>query len=111
MEMLKSEDRPEKEVLPDVFHTELLEGERMSFQTDRIEPGGASTEHSHPHEQIDFVISGKLTYMIEGEEYVAEEGDCIRIDSGEVHSGENRGDETFVSVSGFSPPRSQDPFE
>ncbi|MEX2371704.1 MAG: cupin domain-containing protein [Bacteroidales bacterium] len=42
--------------------------------------------HSHVHEQITYVASGRLKFIIEGEEKVLKEGDTIAIPSGRKHT-------------------------
>jgi quercetin dioxygenase-like cupin family protein len=42
--------------------------------------------HSHPHEQVTYVASGRLKFIIEGDEKELQEGDTIAIPSGKKHT-------------------------
>jgi quercetin dioxygenase-like cupin family protein len=42
--------------------------------------------HSHVHEQITYVASGRLKFIIEGDEKELQEGDTITIPSGRKHT-------------------------
>ncbi|NPE30552.1 helix-turn-helix transcriptional regulator [Methanococcoides sp. SA1] len=49
--------------------------------------------NSHPGQEFDYVISGKLKVWIHGNEIILEEGDSIYFDSSFVHAMEAVGDE------------------
>ncbi len=83
----------------------LAAGERMSVQRFRIEPGATVPEHSHPHEQVGYLVSGDLTFLIEGEEIVVEDGDSYSLASEEPHGVENRSERVVEGIDVFSPPR------
>ena len=83
----------------------LAAGERMNVQHFRIEPGATVPEHSHPHEQVGYVVTGNLTFLIEGEEIVVERGGSYSLASEEPHAIENRGDAVVEGIDVFSPPR------
>ena len=50
-----------------------------------FDAGGVGKDHSHPHAQITYVLSGAFSYHIEGEVRVMRAGDCIAVESGKVH--------------------------
>jgi len=50
-----------------------------------FETGAVGSDHSHPHTQISYVLSGEFTYHIEGEARVMLPGDSIVVESGKVH--------------------------
>ena len=50
-----------------------------------FETGAVGNDHTHPHTQISYVLSGEFTYHIEGEKRVMLPGDSIVVDSGKVH--------------------------
>lgn len=90
---------------------QLVAGDRMSIQHFNIEPGATVPEHSHPHEQVGFVYSGSLTFLIDGEEIVVGTGESFALTSEEPHAAENRGDIPVKGVDIFSPPRANPPWE
>ena len=110
MEFVKPEDVETKEVVAGVEHGYITSGENMNFEFAELAPDAVTPEHSHPYEQIDYVLDGELTFVVEGEEVVVRRGECLRLESGEVHSAVNRGDKPVTIVTGYSPPRETEPF-
>ncbi|NKL59170.1 cupin domain-containing protein [Rhizobium leguminosarum] len=57
-----------------------------------IAPGVLAPNHSHPGEEVAFVIEGTLEYQLEGKEPVTlKAGESLFIPSGTVHSAKNVG--------------------
>lgn len=83
----------------------LASGEGANVQEYRIEPGGAVPEHSHPHEQLGYLVRGELWFLVDGEEIVVEAGDGYRFAGNESHAVENRGETVAEGIDVFSPPR------
>lgn len=55
-------------------------------------PGSSFPEHSHPGEEIVYVIEGLLEYRLEGQEpVVLKAGEVLFIPSGAIHSARNVG--------------------
>ena len=50
-----------------------------------FEAGAVGADHTHPHTQISYVLSGEFTYHIEGNTRVMLPGDSIVVDGGKVH--------------------------
>ena len=50
-----------------------------------FETGAVGSDHSHPHTQISYVLSGEFTYHIEGCARRMLPGDSIVVDGGKVH--------------------------
>jgi quercetin dioxygenase-like cupin family protein len=77
-----------KEIAPGVFrritHLDNLLVAVIDFT------GGPMKEpdpyHSHVHEQITYVASGRLKFIIEGNEYLLQVGDTINIPSDKKHT-------------------------
>lgn len=61
-------------------------GEKMMSMAIAFEQGGIGPEHSHPHEQTGYVISGKIQMSIAGETFIFSEGDFIQVPSGVPHA-------------------------
>jgi len=51
----------------------------------RYEKGGRAKLHSHPHEQVAYIIEGELDFTVGEETQHVVEGDSIYIPSGVVH--------------------------
>ncbi|MFM9107298.1 MAG: helix-turn-helix domain-containing protein [Chloroflexota bacterium] len=58
----------------------------------------------HAGEEQMVVIEGQMTVMIDGEEWVLEQGDCITFDSSLPHRAANRGARTAVVIAAITPP-------
>jgi quercetin dioxygenase-like cupin family protein len=82
-----------------------LHGEQMMMVLNATLPGHEVPTHSHPHEQIGMVYSGKARLTIGGEERLVEKGDFYCIPSGVPHSDVCLGDEPFVMLDVFYPSR------
>lgn len=105
MEIVPHEVDEEAEPVDGVKLAQLAAGTEASVQTFRIEPGATVPEHSHPHEQVGYLVSGTLTFVADGEERTVEAGDSYVIPGGEAHAAENRSDEEVFGLDIFSPPR------
>ncbi len=65
--------------------------------------GSVFAPHSHPHEQIVWMIKGKLKIRIGNEERIMATGDIAVIPGGVEHSGSYVEDSEILDV--FAPPR------
>lgn len=82
-----------------------LNGEQMMMVFNATLPGHAVPLHSHPHEQIGIVYSGKAKLKIGDEERIARKGDAYRIPANVPHGDSCIGDEPFVMLDIFHPVR------
>jgi quercetin dioxygenase-like cupin family protein len=80
-------------------------GEQMMMVLNATLPGHEVASHSHPHEQIGMVYSGRARLTIGGEERVVGRGDFYCIPAGVPHSDVCIGDEPFVMLDVFYPVR------
>lgn len=70
----------------------------------RMEKGAVGALHSHPHEQIGYIISGKLIYQEEGQEdKVLETGDTYYVAPNVVHGVQILEDTKLLDI--FTPMR------
>jgi quercetin dioxygenase-like cupin family protein len=60
-------------------------GENLMLSVVNLEPHSIVAEHSHPHEQMGILISGRLEFTIGGVTRILVPGDLWRIPSGVVH--------------------------
>ena len=82
-----------------------LHGEKMMMVLNSTLPGHSVPVHSHPHEQIGMVYSGKALLKIGGEERVIQKGDFYCIPANVAHSDTTIGDDPFVMLDIFYPVR------
>jgi len=82
-----------------------LHGEQMMMVLNTTLPGHEVPTHSHPHEQVGMVYSGKAKLRIGDEERMVQKGDFYCIPSNVPHSDTCIGDEPFVMLDIFYPVR------
>ena len=56
-----------------------------------FEPGAAVPAHRHPHEQLGYVLEGRLALSIDGSEHVLGPGDAYQIPGGVEHAARSEG--------------------
>jgi len=56
-----------------------------------FDPGYVSPRHTHPGEEIIYVLEGTLQYEIDGKLVTAKPGDALFVPAGTVHSAKNVG--------------------
>ena len=82
-----------------------LHGEQMMMVLSATLPNHSVPVHSHPHEQIGMVYSGKAVLKIGDEERIAEKGDFYCIPANVPHSDKCIGDKPFIMLDIFYPLR------
>jgi quercetin dioxygenase-like cupin family protein len=67
-----------------------------------IEPGAAFGRHTHPGEEIIYVLEGSLEYQIEGKPAVTlKAGDVLFIPAGTIHAAKNVGNVTASELATY----------
>lgn len=92
-----------KKAFEGVTYKTLTYGNKTSLGEFRLEKGHIIPNHNHPHEQTGYVISGRMTFTIDGEKHIAEPGDSWCIPGNVEHSVEVHEDSVVIEV--FSPAR------
>jgi quercetin dioxygenase-like cupin family protein len=92
-----------REALPGVRLKSLVHGERTHLTEVRFVRGAVVLEHSHPHEQTGYLVSGRLRFFGPGGEAVVRPGDGWCFPSGVPHGAEALDDSVVIEV--FSPIR------
>ena len=82
----------------------MLAGARGMLNWVRIEPGATVPTHSHPHEQLGFVLEGSIILRIGDETREIGPSTCYVIPGGVEHEGTGGPDGCLV-MDVFSPPR------
>ncbi|MEK7310162.1 MAG: cupin domain-containing protein [Planctomycetota bacterium] len=100
-------DAPKLTQMPGLETTILtgLHGEKMMMVFNATLPGHTVPMHSHHHEQIGLVYTGKAVLRIGDEERVVQKGDFYCIPANVSHSDTCIGDEPFVMLDIFYPVR------
>ncbi len=60
-------------------HIRTAAAEKMMISVVDLEPHSVVDEHSHPHEQIGFLVSGRAIFYIGDEQKTLQSGDLYRI--------------------------------
>lgn len=80
------------------------ECEKMTLTVMEFEPNTVLPEHSHPHEQVGYLIEGEAEYVIDGKSYQVRPGQMWRLPGGVVHQ-VNVGSRPMRVVEAFCPVR------
>jgi quercetin dioxygenase-like cupin family protein len=91
------------EMMPGVRRRTLNYGQRLMVVQVTLEEGTVVPVHSHPHEQITYIVEGRLSMEVEGQTHVLGPGDSLLF-PGDVKHGATATERTLV-VDTFSPPR------
>ena len=81
-------------------------GEKMMLSLVELMPHSIVPLHSHPHEQMGFVLKGKFELTIAEEYRLLQEGDAYLIPSGIEHSVKTKACKS-CTLEIFSPPREE----
>ena len=81
-----------------------VRSEAVTFALIELDPNVEVVEHSHPNEQVGFIIEGTFSFTIGGEKRELKPGDTYVIPGGVRHSAK-AGPEGTVALDIFSPPR------
>lgn len=85
----------------DLLQRKVVDGASMTLTRYSFSPGGRFPLHEHDQEQVTIVLSGELTFEVEGMPHVLEEDGVIVIPPGIPHSATagNSGAEVLSVVS------------
>ena len=70
----------------------------------KFEPGGTYELHSHPHEQMSVIVSGRMRLTVGDEVRDIGPGDMWYAPANVKHGGEILGDEPVVFIDVYAPP-------
>jgi len=93
------------EMLPGVVRRTLSEGERMMLIEVTLDQGAVVPPHTHPHEQIGYLASGRLLWELGDERLELSAGDSWLVPSNVPH--QVIALEPSVAIDVFSPPREE----
>ena len=83
---------------------QMVVGEHLMICRFRFAPLLVTPEHTHPHEQMSMVVSGRVKFFVEGAERLALPGDVLHFPSNCLH-GATMLDEEVVLIDIFTPVR------
>ena len=79
-------------------------GESCQLLWAKFEPGGTYEFHSHPHEQMSVIVSGRMRLTVGNEVREIGPGDMWYAPANMKHGGEILGDEPVVFIDVYAPP-------
>jgi quercetin dioxygenase-like cupin family protein len=91
------------ERVTELLSRKIVSGEREMLAQTYLKRGCLVPRHSHPSEQMTYVLQGALRFLIDGEEITLREGEVLHIPSGVEHQAEALEDTFELDV--FSPIR------
>ena len=94
-----------KPVLDKIEMKTLVHGEKTLTVEFRVKKGALIPNHSHPHEQTGYLVSGKMEMTIDGETFSVKPGDSWCIAGDIEHSAVFLEDAVAVEI--FSPVRDE----
>jgi quercetin dioxygenase-like cupin family protein len=102
VEVLRWEDEPVEALGPSIGRR-MLNGEAMTLAQITLAAGAAVSEHEHPNEQIATVVSGRLRFVVGGEEREVGPGESVLIPGGVPHRVDALADSVVLDA--FAPRR------
>jgi len=89
----------------DGVERKAFSGEGATVALHRLMPGHEPKPHSHPHEQIAYIISGTMRFHVGNESHLIGPGGLLVIPPNVMHWGEVIGEEPVMNLDVFSPQR------
>ena len=91
------------ETLNPLFARHFVVGQDIMLARVLLKKGCIVPEHSHPNEQLTYILEGALKFWIDGKEIVVSSGECLTIPPNMPHKAEALEDTVDFDV--FTPPR------
>lgn len=98
----KLKELPEEKI-GDKIIRRILVGEKGMVVFWQMKAGAHAARHQHPHEQIFWMISGRMEFDLDGEKRTCRAGDCGVIPGNTPHEAYFPEDTEVIDV--FAPPR------
>lgn len=95
-------DIPAEQINPSIAR-QFVSGERVTIARFELARGGVVPRHSHENEQVSYIVSGALKFVMDDREIVVRGGELIQIPPNVPHSAEVV--EDCVAIDVFSPVR------
>ena len=80
-------------------------GKNSTVTLNELKPGTQPNLHSHPHEQITYIVQGEAEFVLGDEVLKLKRGDLVLVPPNVPHSMKVLGKETILNIDVFSPRR------
>lgn len=91
------------ELCPGIRRRTLSHGNALYQMLAQLDAGATMPAHSHPQEQITYIVTGRVVMILDGVRHDLRAGDSLLIPSNVAHGAETI--EQALVVDTFSPPR------
>src|SRR5208283_2929557 len=81
----------------------VFTGKNSMMTLNEIKPGTIPNLHSHPHEQITYIVSGAGEFVLGDQVLTLKAGDLLLVPPNVPHSLKVIGEETVLNLDVFSP--------
>lgn len=97
-------DDVEEETLKKGVKRKFIHGDSAMIARFDLSKGEVVPEHAHHNEQLSYIVSGSLKFVLDGkDEVIVRAGEVLVIPSNVAHSAETL--EDCIAIDVFSPPR------
>lgn len=84
----------------------MVDGDKMTvLEIHYTGPGTGAPTHNHPHEQISYVLKGRVEFTVADKMTVLTPGSIIHVPGNVMHSATASEESTMIEM--FSPPREE----
>ena len=94
-----------RQAIAGISYKTLVHGQKTSLSEFHLQKGSVLPNHSHPHEQTGYMISGRMKFIIDGKKYETVPGNSWCIPSHVEHGVEVLEDSVVIEI--FSPVREE----
>jgi quercetin dioxygenase-like cupin family protein len=105
LRIVKREEAPSLETVKGRHGVILQSGKNVMMMLLTVEPGIPTPPHSHPHEQIGYLVEGHGILFAGGKSVEIEAGTSFLIPPNESHNFNASGNKPAIIIDVFSPPR------
>ncbi len=98
-------ERVEKTKVRDGVLRSVVSGEKVMMVMNEIQPGTSPNPHSHPHEQILYIMKGRAEIEVGDKKWVFGPGDVMVVPPDVPHMLKVLGNEPVLNLDVFSPIR------
>ena len=83
--LIRNSDAQESDPEPGLLRRLGAGNSKISLAEHRMERGWVGTAHSHPHDQMAYVVSGRLKVRVADQEFEVSQGDSFVVRGGVEH--------------------------
>jgi len=83
--LIRNQDAKESDPEPGLLRRLGAGNAKISLAEHRMEPGWVGVAHSHPHDQMAYVVSGRLRVRVGADEFEVAPGDSFVVRGGVEH--------------------------